>query len=366
MRQTNLKNQVLFFSTLILFLVCIFAFSFSSFNDFFNKTPVVSKATPSSQVNKDGGPEDVSSVHTKEVKGDVASVDTKKSFSLIVLPDTQVYAKKYSEILCSQTEWIVKNKTTLNIQATIQLGDIVDSGGKALHEWENASKCLKKLSATGIWTILAGNHDTDIKNSVESGLKTFERYFGKAFFEKENWYKDSFRGNQNSFVSFESMGMKVGLISLSIEPDDEVLRWAEKIVETHKDLFFVVSTHKYLLDETESLDVGLDFSKNGNDGQSIWKELVQNNCNIKLVLNGHFHMGDGEGRLVSKNSCSQDVMQVVQDYQSREKGGNGRLRIYTFTPSEKKVEVKTYSPYTKSFEVDTDSQFEFGIENTGN
>ena len=363
MRKTNLKNQILFFSIIafIIFTISFFAYSTFSINthkDTLSKTPSISQGVGDV---KDGGSEHEVKVDTKESKDGILKVDPKESFSIIVLPDTQIYAKKYPEILCNQTQWVVNAKKDLNVMATIQLGDIVDSGGLSLTEWEHASKCLKKLSLAGIWTVLAGNHDTDTPHSVESGFKTYDTYFPSSLFTRYSWYKDHFRNNQNSFVSFESLGLKVGLISLSIEPDDAVLEWAGKILEANPDRFFIVSTHKYLLDGSNTRDVGLDFSKNGNDGESIWNELISPNCNARLVLNGHFHLEDGEGRLVSKNGCNGDVMQVIQDYQKREKGGNGRLRIYTFTPSTHKVSVQTYSPYTKTFEVDADSKFEFGI-----
>ena len=34
-------------------------------------------------------------------------------FSIVVLPDTQRYSYEHHDIFCSQTEWIVKNKESL-------------------------------------------------------------------------------------------------------------------------------------------------------------------------------------------------------------------------------------------------------------
>ena len=53
-----------------------------------------------------------------------------------------------------------------------------------------------------------------------------------------------------------------------------------------------------------------------------------------------------------------DYLYVLRCFvNSREKGGNGRLRIYTFQPTQNLINVQTYSPVTRTFEVDTDSQF---------
>jgi hypothetical protein len=154
--------------------------------------------------------------------------------------------------------------------------------------------------------------------------------------------------------------MKIGVINLSVEPDDDVLKWAAKKIQDNSQAYFIVVTHKYLLDDGKR-DNYQSFGKGGNTGEKIWQKLIRSNCDVKLVLSGHFHKIDGEANIVSKNNCKDDVIQVMQDYQNRELGGNGLLRIYTFIPSEHKVQVKTYSPYTKTFEVDSDSQFEFSL-----
>src|SRR4051812_23271138 len=51
------------------------------------------------------------------------------------------------------------------------------------------------------------------------------------------------------------------------------------------------------------------------------------------------------------------VYTVLSNYQGRENGGNGRLRIYEFDPANNNVSVKTYSPYTGTYETDANSQF---------
>ena len=360
MSKYNKKNQALFFLVILLFV------SISIISARTNKVEVTDSKVQSTKLTEDVRGDNEGGVvgqnktinHPQSTKV-LGKVDSQKSFSLIVLPDTQKYAKDHPDIFCNQTDWVVKEKSNLNIMATVQLGDIVDSGGESKKEWEVASKCLKTLFKAGVWALLPGNHDTDKKSDVESGFDVYDLYFPSTLFSGYSWYKEHFRNNQNSFVTFDSLGMKVGLLNLSIEPDDEALAWARKTVKAYSDHFIILSTHKYLLDGSNTRDVGLDFSKNGNDGESIWQELVKDNCNIRLVLGGHFHIDGGEGRLISKNTCGQNVLQTIQDYQSREKGGNGRLRIYTFTPQENKVNVETYSPYTKLFESDGDSEFNF-------
>ncbi|MFP6648968.1 MAG: hypothetical protein VB817_05885, partial [Pirellulaceae bacterium] len=60
-----------------------------------------------------------------------------KSFSVILLPDTQNYAEKYPETYVNQTLWIRKQLKTDNIKFAVHLGDIVQTSTKK-NEWENA------------------------------------------------------------------------------------------------------------------------------------------------------------------------------------------------------------------------------------
>ena len=56
-------------------------------------------------------------------------------FTIAVLPDTQFYSRKYPQIFQAQTDWVIANRTRLNIVYVAQLGDIVDGGEKFPEQW---------------------------------------------------------------------------------------------------------------------------------------------------------------------------------------------------------------------------------------
>jgi hypothetical protein len=57
------------------------------------------------------------------------------------------------------------------------------------------------------------------------------------------------------------------------------------------------------------------------------------------------HVVDTADEAMRKSTYNgKTVYTVLSNYQDREKGGNGRLRIYEFDPSTNNVSVKTYSP----------------------
>jgi hypothetical protein len=94
----------------------------------------------------------------------------KEDFSIIVLPDTQIYSKSFPSIFNAQTQWIVDNYDTWNIVYVAHTGDIVDNH-YSTEEWRNASIAMRILEEgvserfpDGIpYGIVPGNHDLQIK-----------------------------------------------------------------------------------------------------------------------------------------------------------------------------------------------------------
>lgn len=286
-------------------------------------------------------------------------IDKEKSFSIIVLPDTQFYSEEYPDTFCLQTNWIKENIGRLNIAYMSHMGDITNHGGKT-DQWNVAVKCLGTLDGVIPYGLVAGNHDTDKPHNKSSGFSNYNRYFPAKKFSDEKWYIDNYSDNRNSAILIEKLGVKMLFINLEIEPSDESIVWANNVIQKNPGIYTIVTTHKYLPDDSDKLDEDTQFSDPGpnNNGSQIWRKLVNMNCQIKMVWNGHYHKTDGENRLTSINSCGDKVEQILQDYQTRENGGNGLLRIYTFTPQEKKIEVSTYSPLLESYERDASSEFE--------
>jgi hypothetical protein len=88
-----------------------------------------------------------------------AADHTLKEFSVIVLPDTQYYAKRHPETYNKQTRWVVEHKDQLNIKFVIHLGDI--SHDNTREQWNVADRAHKKLDEADIpYGVVPGNHDT--------------------------------------------------------------------------------------------------------------------------------------------------------------------------------------------------------------
>ena len=136
-------------------------------------------------------------------------------------------------------------------------------------------------------------------------------------------------------------------------------RGADKIIKRYPNRRVILSTHAFL-NTSSARPTSTQFGRTDGtmSAEAVWQQLIRPNCNVFMVINGHY---PGEGRRTDLNNCGQPVHQVLTDYQSRANGGDGWLRYYTFKPSENKIYAYTYSPTRSAgageFEADASSQF---------
>lgn len=283
------------------------------------------------------------------------------NFTLIVIPDTQKYSENNRDVFCNQTKWILKNKRKLNIIFVSHLGDIVQNASLVDDEWQNASKCMGNLDGVIPYGILPGNHDVDEGDNPISESNKYNSIFPTSRFSKFSWYGGSYKNNQNSYQLITKNGVELLFLNLEVDPTDDDIDWANKILSENKNKRVILTTHAYQHDDISERSQEPYFRDGGNSGENIWTKLINKNCNIFLVLSGHFHNLDGENRIESVNQCGKVVHQIIQDYQGRINGGDGLLRIYTFSLKEKQIKVKTYSTITGKYEEDENSQFILNI-----
>lgn len=280
-----------------------------------------------------------------------------ENFSFIILPDTQKYTMYNPHIFKNQTEWIVKNRDLLHIKFVSHLGDIVQSGALENSEWEIASNSMSLIEAANIpYGIIPRNHDVDAVDVSEAGFSKYNEVFPISRFNNKPWFGGNYHEYQNNYQLITAGGIDFIIVNLEVDAADDVLEWAGNVLAKHIERKAIVTMHAYLSDTGERFQ-SPHFRTNGNSGEQIWQKLIKKQCNVFLVLSGHAHSGDGENRLTSTNDCEKPVEQIVQDYQDRENGGNGLLRIYKFYPSKKELHISTYSPITNQYEHDEDSEF---------
>lgn len=285
-------------------------------------------------------------------------------FSVVVLPDTQVYAKEFPQIFKAQTDWIVRNRDYYNIRFVLHEGDVVDSGAESVEEWEAAKEAIDQLDAAGIPTLIAiGNNDYDDLAQTRAST-VFNQYFGVERYAGEPWFGGAFEPDQadNVYALFDVGGQTYMVLVLEFGPRDAVVDWANEVVSAHSDAKVIILTHSYLHDDGWRVDEGTEWSPNryglgedANAGEALWQKLVRRHPNIFLVLSGHV-LGSGAARRVDLGEHGNLVFQVLANYQMKSNGGDGYLRLLEFYP-DGRIEVSTYSPYLWANLTDPANQF---------
>lgn len=300
------------------------------------------------------------------------SAESAEEFSLIALPDTQVYALGYPAIFNSQTAWIVAQRKTLNIPFVTQLGDIVELG-KSAFEWQNADAALRLLedpATTGLpdgipYGIAVASHEQSHQGPgwvTHPGWTTplYNQYFGIGRFEGRAYYGGHFgTNNDNSYQLFSASGMDFIILHLEEEVPPltdlalraQVLDWADNVLKTHSDRRAIISSHHLIHPDDASWTA---------QGQAIYDRL-KHNPNLFLMLCAHLA---GEPRRTDVFEGN-TVHTLMSDYQFFPNGGNGFLRIYTFSPQNDQIRAATYSPWLDEFRVNPNDAFTLAYDMNG-
>ncbi len=292
------------------------------------------------------------------------------SWTLVILPDTQGYAKNYIGLLNLQTQWAVENKDKYNIAYVLTLGDLTDDNSS--QHWERISQALGRLDGTVPYTVVLGNHDYGLNGKTKTRDTLADKYFPPARFLK--W--PSFGGVmeagrvENSYHLFEAGGQNWLVLGLEWGPRDKTLEWASRIIAEHPNYKAIITTHAYLYSDSTRYDWGSKgvsqkwspptYSAEGgvNDGEQIWQKLAKKHANVFMVINGHV-LNDGSGFLSSKGDHGNTVNQMLVNFQGPicPIGGEAWLRLLEFLPDGKTIQVKTYSPLYEKYKTDPDNQF---------
>lgn len=200
------------------------------------------------------------------------------------------------------------------------------------------------------------------------GLSNFRAVFGEhtAFFRGREWYIAANDGGADSAQVFEAEGYKFLHIGLQFDPPNSSLEWAQRVMEAHKGLPTIISTHDYLNDEGERAAYPtIDSNKidlQDNSPQMVWDKLISKHDQIFMVLCGHHN---GQALRTDKNVLGNYVYQVMSNFQDRGQTalnagidpkrpvsiGDGWMRMmeFDFNGNEPVVKVRTYSSHYKKF-----------------
>jgi Calcineurin-like phosphoesterase/PEP-CTERM motif len=311
------------------------------------------------------------------------------SWTLAILPDTQIYAESYPAIFAAQTQFLADNKTNLNIQMVLQEGDITNHSTVA--EWQVASNAFQTLDNAGVrYQLAQGNHDIGPSGNATVRTSLFSTYFptsrlaaqstfGGVYPEADAANPGSFLPN-NNYSLFSAGGKDWISFDLEFGPRNEVIDWVDATLKANPDRQGMITTHAYLYSDGTRYDwaakgtsqswnphaYGVSGQPGGvNDGEEMWQKL-KDNPNLKFVFNGHV-LNDGTGYLASTADNGNVVHQILANYQFLSNGGQGYMRLLEFKPDGQTVEIRTYSPWLDAqslnpYRLESDQQFSLALD----
>ena len=294
------------------------------------------------------------------------------SWTLAVLPDTQIYSQNHPELFKDQTRWIVANKDRYNIKYVLHLGDIVNVNTD-LVQWTNAQAAIKMLDGHVPYALAPGNHDYGPGGSASDRTTFLNTYFPLSNYVTWPTFGGAMEANKldNTYHLFNAGGVDWIVFAMEWGPRNGAVSWASMIASNYPAHRKIMITHAYMYyDETRydwaTKGAGQSWNPHAygtasdpdgtNDGEELWNKFVRLHPNFVMTINGHV-LDDGLGRMSSTNVHGHVVHQMLVNYQMKALGGESFLRLIEFLPDGKTVQVKAYSPLYGTYKTDSQNQF---------
>ncbi|TWU26017.1 metallophosphoesterase [Bythopirellula polymerisocia] len=313
------------------------------------------------------------------------------SYSIAILGDTQNYSQFRPDIYSLQTQWLADNASSRNIQMVLHVGDVVNFDDTT--QWNNAAAAMSTLDNAQVpYAIAPGNHDYANNRNVTQ-FNQANRFGSGSPYANQSTLGGNYPAEPNSmlntFHTFEANGEKTIIMALEFGPRDEVINWANAVLDSHPDHRAILLTHAYMFDggrwfdashvdpndpmsptydqirdgevnHTESIynPHSYGWATGANDGKELWDKLVKGRENMPLVITGHqFDELDGFPYQLEQADNGNDVYQLLVDQQNRTTGGEGWIRFLEFSADGHTVTVKSYSPYLDQWSYASDEFF---------
>ncbi|MBE9584087.1 metallophosphoesterase [Mucilaginibacter sp. JRF] len=291
------------------------------------------------------------------------------NFSIAVLPDTQYYLAQAQlggnfDMFKAQIKWIQDNQQKENIAYVAHMGDITEHGDNPVTnraEWYMAKTALYGLETPVSipYGLAVGNHDQFPSQYPVKGTTTgYNQYFGVKHFEGRPYYGGHYGENNDSHYDlFTAGGVDFIVVFLEFDAHNEdqanLYAWANEVLKKNEKRKAIVVSHSILFYNPVKGSNEPQAPLNA-EGKAIYESL-KGNPNLFMMLCGHVG-ANGEGYRTDIYN-GHTIKTFLNDYQSRPGGGNGLMRLYTFSVKNNTISVRTFSPYTHEEETDGDSKF---------
>lgn len=290
---------------------------------------------------------------------------TALQFTLAVMPDTQFlyWGSQDSVNRTPQEEsfrYIINNSgdANNNIVFMAHLGDLTqDADALSFAQVDKAFALMDSHGAA--YSVLAGNHD--VTGDDSRGETPYLQTMGPQRFRKSKTFAGSDPTGYNTAHIFRAAGRSWLLLALDWRTTAQGFGWANDVIKAHPKMPVILTSHDIVGSPYDDNVFPYPSGDPENDavlsdhGQTVWDDLVKDNDQIFLTLNGHYWP---PGRTTKKNTAGNDVSMHITNYQNRYFGGGGMIRLYHFDLVRKTIDVETINPWILAQEPQSRTELE--------
>jgi hypothetical protein len=272
-----------------------------------------------------------------------AEVQTAETFTLVMLPDTQFASEYWPEVYRAQMQWVDDQRNARNIKYVLHVGDVVDNSDQQV-QWNNSKSAMGLPTDDVPYIIGPGNHDLD--SIFTRSANRYNNNYPRGTFTPLPSFGGTYPSNRNdnTYHTFTAGGVNWLVIALKYAPNSSEISWANQVVTAHPNHNAILVTHAYQNGATKD-----------SNGTRLWSNLVSRHANFRFTFSGHYV---NAGVITQQGRNGNTVHQVQADYQnSSQRDPNSFLRIMTYNPAARTLDVKTYSPFLNSYKTDAKNQF---------
>lgn len=276
------------------------------------------------------------------------------SFTIAILPDTQIYTNRGKvphgkEIFDAQMNYIVSQHQQENIKFTASVGDIVDRANDILM-WNIATNAFKILEEANLpYGVTAGNHDFPgltndgrfyVYNDDErTGHQNYLSYFPKTRAQK---YTENYGGHSangwNSYYYFNGNDQKYLVLFLDYYPSENTLNWANQVMEENSNVPTILVSHILIRNGSQPSNGYFQY----DEAKYLFNNFIKRHDQIIIALSGHY---TGQGYAIMENDYGNDIIFIMTDYQGDYNGGNGMMNLLEFDTENNLLNLHSFSPY---------------------
>lgn len=260
-------------------------------------------------------------------------------FTFVVMPDTQ-YLFDGASIDKAPVEaslrYVLAHGRDENIVFLSHLGDLTESGRET--EFGAIGKAFELLDRRRVgYSVVAGNHDIKSSTDDQRGRTPYLDTFGPQRMRRLPTFGGATADGYNTYHLFRAAGREWLVLALDWRPSAAGLAWAKEVVARHPRTPVILTTHELVYADADGAEA--EFSSHG---KHLWDELIAENDQIFLTLNGHYWPA---GRTTRRNAAGNDVHLHITNYQNRYYGGSAMIRLYRFDLARNTIDVETISPW---------------------